>query len=136
MANDSKGLIMIYALLKALILKPQLLTAHVRNYGEFVRSEMQGTVRQWAITAAAWATFAIGMLVFVLLCGVAAMIGMLHGQYHWILIVVPAIPLLLAVAALIVALRKTEGSSIDTIKQQFAADMQALNGPTVKDHEH
>ena len=87
-------------------------------------------------TAAAWATFAIGMLVFVLLCGVAAMIGMLHGQYHWILIVVPAIPLLLAVAALIVALRKTEGSSIDTIKQQFAADMQALNGPTVKDHEH
>ena len=112
---------MIYALLKALILKPQLLAAHVRNYGEFVRSEMQGTVRQWAITAAAWATFAIGML---------------HGQYHWILIVVPGIPLLLAVAALIVAMRKTEGSSIDTIKQQFAADMQALNGPTVKDHEH
>ena len=57
MANDSKGLIMIYALLKALILKPQLLTAHVRNYGEFVRSEMQGAARQWGPKGdrAAWA---------------------------------------------------------------------------------
>lgn len=131
---------MIYALLKAAVLKPRLLAAHLHNYGEFIRSEMQGTVRQWAVKAVAFAVFGIGMLAFLILSGVAAMIGVLLNQYHWVLLAVPAVPLVVAFVALIVALQKTAGQGMNNIKQQFAADMQALHGPVAtkaeKDHEH
>ena len=131
---------MIYALLKAAVLKPRLLAAHLHNYGEFIRSEMQGTVRYWAIKAVAFAVFGIGMLAFLILSGVAAMIGVMQNQYHWILLVVPAVPLGLALVALVVALQRTSGQGISSIKQQFAADMQALHGPVAteaaKNHEH
>ena len=66
---------MIYALLKALILKPQLLAEHLRNYGELVREEARDTARLWAIKAAALLVCAIGMLVFLTLTGVAVMLG-------------------------------------------------------------
>lgn len=127
---------MIYALLKAAVLKPRLLAAHLHNYGEFIRSEMQGTARQWAVKVVAFAVFGIGMLAFLILGGVAVMIGVMQGQYHWILLAVPAVALGLALVALIVALQKTAGQGISNIKQQFAADMQALHGPAVKNHEH
>lgn len=131
-----KASIMIYALLKALILKPQLLAEHLRNYGELVREEARDTARLWAIKAAALLVCAIGMLVFLTLTGVAVMLGIMQGRYHWVLVAVPAVPLVLAVVALAIASRKAEKSSVGTIKQQFAADMQALTGPAVKDHEH
>lgn len=127
---------MIYALLKAAVFKPRLLAAHLHNYGEFIRSEMQGTARQWAVKAVAFAVFGIGMLVFLMLSGVALMIGVMQNQYHWILLLVPAVPLALALVALIVALRRTAERGVHNIKQQLAADIQALNGPAGKDHEH
>ncbi|MDO4794741.1 MAG: hypothetical protein Q4A28_02210 [Brachymonas sp.] len=127
---------MIYALLKAAVFKPRLLAAHLHNYGEFIRSEMHGTARQWAVKAVAFAVFGIGMLAFLILGGVAAMIGVMQGQYHWVLLAVPALPLGLALVALLIALRRTAGSGVHNIKQQLAADIQALNGPAGKNHEH
>lgn len=127
---------MIYALLKALFFKPRLLAEHVGNYVELIRGEMGGTVRQWLVKVVAWAVFGIGMLVFLVLSGVAAMIGIILGQYHWILLLVPAVPLVCAVIALVIGLRKAETSGISHIKSQFSADMQALSRPAAKNHEH
>lgn len=131
------GIIMIYALLKALLLKPRLLINHLRNYAELVGCETQAAVRHWTIKAVAWIVFGICMLLFLIMAGSAVMLGVLHGQYHWILLVVPAVPLALACIALIVGLQKSESAPVASIKQQFVADMQALAAPpAAKDHEH
>ncbi|MFV0601841.1 MAG: hypothetical protein ACK5NE_08490 [Brachymonas sp.] len=126
---------MIYALFKALLLKPKLLAAHMRNYGELVRCEMQVTMRHWIVKAVAWLTMGVCLLLFLVLAGVAVMIGALQDQRHWILLLVPSIPLLMAVVALMVALRKTPHSPVRTIRQQFVADVAAFTGPAAKNHE-
>ncbi len=123
---------MIYALFKALLLKPKLLAAHMRNYGELVRCEMQVTMRHWIVKAVAWLTMGVCLLLFLVLAGVAVMIGALQDQRHWILLLVPSIPLLMAVVALMVALRKTPHSPVRTIRQQFVADVAAFTGPAAK----
>ena len=74
-------------------------------------------------------------LLFLVLAGVAVMIGTLQDQHHWILLLVPSIPLLMAVVALMVALRKTHHSPVCTIRQQFIADVAAFTGPAAKNHE-
>ena len=126
---------MIYALFKALLLKPKLLAAHMRNYGELVRCEMQVSMRYWIVKAVAWLALGVCLLLFLVLAGVAVMIGTLQDQHHWILLLVPSIPLLMAVVALMVALRKTHHSSVRTIRQQFVADVAAFTGPAAKTHE-
>ncbi len=126
---------MIYALFKALLLKPKLLAAHMRNYGELVRCEMQVTMRHWIVKAVAWLTMGVCLLLFLVLAGVAVMIGALQDQRHWILLLVPSIPLLMAVVALMVALRKTPHSPVRAIRQQFVADVAAFTGPAAKKHE-
>lgn len=123
---------MIYALFKALLLKPKLLAAHMRNYGELVRCEMQVTMRHWIVKAVAWLTMGVCLLLFLVLAGVAVMIGALQDQRHWILLLVPSIPLLMAVVALMVALRKTPHSPVRAIRQQFVADVAAFTGPAAK----
>ena len=123
---------MIYALFKALLLKPKLLAAHMRNYGELVRCEMQVTMRHWIVKAVAWLTMGVCLLLFLVLAGVAVMIGALQDQRHWILLLVPSSPLLMAVVALMVALRKTPHSPVRTIRQQFVADVAAFTGPAAK----
>ena len=128
---------MIYALLKALLLKPQLLINHLRNYVELVGSEMHVAVRHWAVKAAALVVSGICMLLFLIMAGVAVMVGVMQGHYHWVLVLVPAVPLALAGVALIVGLQKPASAPVATIKQQFVADMQALAAPpAAKDHEH
>ena len=128
---------MIYAFLKALLLKPQLLINHLRNYVELVGSEAQIAARHWVIKVVALVTFGICMLLFLIMAGVAVIVGVMQGQYHWILILVPAIPLALACIALIVGLQKPASAPVASIKQQFVADMQALAAPTAaKDHEY
>ena len=126
---------MIYALFKALLLKPELLAAHMRNYGELVRSEMQGTLRQWIVKVVAWIALCVCLLLFLVLAGVAVMIGTMQDRRHWILLLVPSVPLLMAVVALMVALRKTHLSPVCTIRQQFIADVAAFTGPAAKNHE-
>ena len=100
-----------------------------------VRSEMQVTLRRWIVKVVAWLALCVCLLLFLVLAGVAVMIGTMQDRRHWILLLVPSVPLLMAVVALMVALRKTHLSPVCTIRQQFIADVAAFTGPAAKNHE-
>lgn len=125
---------MLFTLLKAIVLRPRLVAQHVQNYGELLRSEAQATAKYWVMTCIAWFMCAACLLLFIAFAGMAVMIGFTQERFHWILILVPGIALLLAVVAGLVGMRKNQRSSLGLIQQQFAADMAVFAGPARKEN--
>jgi hypothetical protein len=116
---------MVHPIFSVLVTRPELVMDHVAGYAALVQEEASTVGVQVARRAAAWAAAAIGLLVFVILAGVACMMGATSG-YHWALVVVPAVPLVIAIAAFFVARRPLPSTAFNELKAQLDADAQAL----------
>jgi peptidoglycan/LPS O-acetylase OafA/YrhL len=116
---------MVHPIFSVLITRPELVMDHVAGYAALVQEEASTVGVQVARRAAAWAVAAVGLLVFLILAGVACMIGA-TSDYHWALIVVPAVPLVIAIAALLVARKPLPSSAFTELRAQLDADAQAL----------
>jgi uncharacterized membrane protein YqjE len=68
---------------------------------------------------------AVGLLVFLILAGVAAMIGA-TSDYHWALVAVPAVPLVIALVAFLIARKPLPSNAFTELRAQLDADAQAL----------
>ncbi len=115
----------VHPIFSVLITRPELVMDHVAGYAALVQEEASTVGVQVARRAVAWAAAAVGALVFVILAGVACMIGA-TSEFHWALVVVPAVPLLVAVAAFLVARKPLPSSAFNELKAQIDADAQAL----------
>lgn len=116
---------MVHPIFSVLITRPELVMDHVAGYASLVQEEASTVGVQVARRAAAWAVVAVGLLVFLILAGVACMIGA-TGEYHWALVVVPAVPLVVAIAALFVARKPLPSNAFNELRAQLDADTQAL----------
>jgi hypothetical protein len=63
---------------------------------------------------------------FVVFAGIAVMLGALHQDFHWTLVVVPAVPLVLAVVAFLQARKPLPARAFAELRRQLDADAQAL----------
>ncbi len=59
------------------------------------------------------------------LVGVAVMLGVLHGSFHWVLAAVPGVAIIIALLAALAAARPGL-SMIDDLRSQLDADVRAL----------
>lgn len=116
---------MVHPIFSVLITRPELVMDHVAGYAALAQEEASTVGVQVARRAVAWAVTAIGLLVFVILAGVACMIGA-TSDYHWALVVVPAVPLVIAIAAFFVARKPLPSSAFTELRAQLDADAQAL----------
>lgn len=116
---------MVHPIFSVLITRPELVMDHVAGYATLVQEEASTVGVQVARRAAAWAVVAVGLLVFLILAGVACMMGA-TGEYHWALVVVPAVPLAIAIAAFFVARKPLPSSAFTELRAQLDADAQAL----------
>jgi hypothetical protein len=116
---------MVHPIFSVLITRPELVMDHVAGYAALVQEEASTVGVQVARRAAGWAVCAVGLLVFLVLAGVAFMIGATSG-YHWALLVVPAVPLVLAIAAFLVARKPIPSQAFTELRAQIDADAQAL----------
>lgn len=116
---------MVHPIFSVLITRPELVMDHVAGYATLVQEEASTVGVQVARRAAAWAVVAVGLLVFLILAGVACMMGA-TGDYHWALVVVPAVPLAIAIAAFFVARKPLPSSAFTELRAQLDADAQAL----------
>ena len=87
---------------------------------------MTSTWNLSAKRAIAWAATVVGVLVFLVLAGVAAMLGFMHDRFHWILVVAPGIALVMAVVAWTIARQRLPAKAFTELKAQLDADAQAL----------
>lgn len=116
---------MLHPIFSVLITRPELVMDHVAGYAALVQEEASTVGVKVARRAAAWALCAVGVLVFFVLAGVACMLGA-TSEFHWALVVVPAVPLVLSVAAFFVARKPVPGQPFSELRSQLDADAQAL----------
>ncbi|MES2787474.1 MAG: hypothetical protein V4684_18560 [Pseudomonadota bacterium] len=117
---------MIHPIFSVLISRPELVMDHVAGYAALVQEDASTVGGHMARRALAWGIAAVSLLVFLVLAGVAIMLGAMIGEFHWTLVVVPALPLAGAIAAAIVARRKFPDRAFAELKAQLDADAQAL----------
>jgi hypothetical protein len=117
---------MLHPIFSVLINRPELVMDHVAGYAALVQEEASSVSGEVAKRAVAWAGVIVGALVFLVLAGVAAMLGVMLGQFHWILVVAPAIPLALSVVAWTIARQRLPAKAFTELKAQLDADAQTL----------
>jgi hypothetical protein len=76
--------------------------------------------------AIAWAVTLFAFLVFLILAGVAVMLGAIEDQFHWAFVLVPAVALAISAAAFTVARKRLPEKAFTELKAQLDADAQAL----------
>lgn len=116
---------MLHPVFTTLIKRPDLVADHVTAYIELVQQEASGLGADWIKRGVAWAMAAFGALLFLVLTGVALMLGAVH-QFHWMLIAVPGAVLLLTLVALALARAPQREERFKELKAQLQSDAQAL----------
>jgi hypothetical protein len=115
----------VHPIFSVLVSRPELVMEHVAGYAALVKEEASTAGADVTRRAAAWAACGLGALLFLLFTGIAAMLGAVAG-FHWALIAVPAVPLLIAAIAFAMARKRTPGMAFAELRAQLEADAQAL----------
>lgn len=117
---------MLHPIFSTVVSRPDLVADHLSAYVALASQEAAATGRDLKIRALAFAVAGVFALMFVLLAGIATMLGLLHGQFHWGLIVVPGTALLIALVAALAGRRPAPGERFAELRRQFAADVGLL----------
>jgi hypothetical protein len=116
---------MLHPIFSVLVSKPELVMEHIAGYAALAREEASSVGLELAKRAIAWGVTLFAALVFLILAGVAAMLGAIH-EFHWMLVVAPGIALAIAVAGFLVARRRLPEKAFTELKAQLDADTAAL----------
>jgi hypothetical protein len=117
---------MVHPIFSVLITRPELVMDHIAGYAALVQEEASSVGLEVAKRVIAWGVAVIGLLVFLILAGVAAMLGAMQGEFHWSLVVVPGVALVVSVAAWSIARQRLPNKAFTELKAQLDADAQAL----------
>ena len=117
---------MLHPLFSTLIQRPDLLVEHVAAYSALFHEEVSQASSMLAKRYVAWAVAGVFGLIFVLLAGVALMMGALHNQFHWIFLAVPGSALILMLIAIAKATAAGTPARFTELKAQIDSDIQAL----------
>ncbi len=119
---------MLHPLLRLALARPDLLANHASAYAELALDNARDVMADWQLRLVGWALLAIGVLLSLVLGGVALL---LHGAVSappqpWLLWAVPLAPLLLALCGAWLARRPTGPRRGVSVAQQFEADLSLL----------
>lgn len=117
---------MLHPIISVLINRPELVVDHVAGYAALVQEEASSVGGEVAKRAMAWAAVAVGLLVFLVLAGVAVMLGVMQDEFHWILVAAPAVPLAVAAVGWNIARQRLPAQAFAELKAQLDADAQTL----------
>jgi hypothetical protein len=99
---------------------------HVAGYAALVQEEASSVGLEVVKRAIAWGVVVIGLLVFLVLAGVAVMLGAVQGEFHWALVIVPGVALAVSLLAWSVARKRLPSKAFTELRAQLDADAQAL----------
>jgi endonuclease/exonuclease/phosphatase (EEP) superfamily protein YafD len=117
---------MVHPIFSVLLRRPELVMDHVAGYAALVQEEASTVGVEVAKRAIAWGVAIFGLLVFLVLVGVAVMLGAMQGEFHWTLVAVPGAALVVSVLAWNVARQRLPAKAFTELKAQLDADAQAL----------
>ena len=123
---------MVHPIFSVLITRPELVMDHVAGYAALVQEEASSVGLEVAKRVIAWGVAVIGLLVFLILAGVAVMLGAVQGEFHWALVIVPGVALAVSVGAWSIARQRLPNKAFTELKAQLDADAQALRAVGAK----
>jgi hypothetical protein len=118
---------MLHPIYTTLLSHPELVADHLGNYASLVREEAGETGKRLVARIIAGVTAVISALMALGLIGIAVMLGVMHNQFHWVLVIVPAVAVVIAAVGAYVAARPTDLGGFEEIKAQIDADVHALH---------
>ena len=117
---------MIHPIFKVLVSRPELVVDHLGGYAALVQQEASTIGAELLRRAIAWGVAAVAFIVFLMLAGVAVMLGFTQGEFHWVLVMAPGTALALALVAMIIARMSLPSQPFVELRGQLEADAQAL----------
>jgi uncharacterized membrane protein YeaQ/YmgE (transglycosylase-associated protein family) len=117
---------MIHPIYSTVLGHPELVADHLANYGALVRQEAQDASEGLVARVIAGVLAAVSAMLALGLIGVAVMLGVLHGSFHWVLAAVPGAAVAVAAIAALVAARPRPFHAFADVRTQLDADLRAL----------
>lgn len=117
---------MLHPLFSTLIQRPDLVVDHLSAYATLFRQEASSAGEELLSRTVAWILTLLGGVVFLGLSGTALMIGVMHNQFHWVLVAVPGFALLLTLMAFMSARKPLSRESFPELNAQIDSDTRAL----------
>lgn len=117
---------MLHPLYGTVLGHPELVGDHLANYGALIKEEMAQAGRGLAGRLLAGVVAAVSGTLALALIGVAIMVGSLHG-FHWTLVAVPGVAVVLALVAGYLAARPAQFHGFADLRAQVDADLRALH---------
>ena len=117
---------LVHPIFKVLIRRPELVVDHLSGYAALAQQEASTLGAQLLRRAIAWGVAAVAFIVFLMLAGVAVMLGFTQGEFHWVLVLAPGAALALALGAMTLARKSIATQAFVELRGQLEADAQAL----------
>lgn len=117
---------MLHPLFSTLVQHPDLALNHASAYAALIHQEAREAAGQLVKRAVAWVLAGVCGGLFVLFAGIALMIGFVQDQFHWILVVVPGVALVMTIVALLKANQTLGAENFPELKAQIDRDVIAL----------
>jgi O-antigen/teichoic acid export membrane protein len=116
---------MVHPIFSVLVSRPELVVDHLTGYAALAQQEASTLGKEMVQRAIAWGVAAVSFVVFLVLAGVAVMLGAIDG-FHWVLVLAPGVALALGIGALGYARKVLPGQAFSELRGQLEADAQAL----------
>lgn len=117
---------MLHPIVSTVLGHPELVAEHLANYGALVREETQQASEGLVSKAIAGVLAAVAGMLALALIGVAVMLGVLYGRFHWVLAAVPGVAIAVAIVSMLVAARPRPFHAFAELRSQLDADVRAL----------
>ena len=117
---------LVHPIFKVLIRRPELVVDHLTGYAALAQQEASTLGAELLRRAIAWGVAAVAFIVFLMLAGVAVMLGFTQGEFHWVLVLAPGFALVLAIGAMTLARKSIATQAFVELRGQLEADAQAL----------
>lgn len=99
---------------------------HLSAYGSLFHKEATSAGSDLMARAVAGIVAILALAIFLALSGIALMLGFLQNHFHWVLVAVPGVALILVIIAAAIAMKPLKSERFPELKAQIDSDAQAL----------
>ena len=117
---------LVHPIFKVLVRRPELVVDHLSGYAALAQQEASTLGAEVLRRAIAWGVAAAALIVFMMLAGVAVMLGFMQGEFSWVLVLAPGVALAVSLVAVGVARTPLPSQAFVELRGQLEADAQAL----------
>ena len=118
---------MLHPIFTVLLRNPELIVNHLAGYAQLMKVEVSAAGQNISKRIVSGIISVVSALLALIMLGVAVMLGVMHGSFNWILVVIPGMAATVAVICAVIASRPAQSNAFFDLRDQFRADVEAFN---------